>query len=700
MPTDMISRSIATAAYARTGDPNPIRLTSMLGGTILADETAGLANAVAQMNSQRRPLLIDRSINITGWSTISGYCVISCAEDALINFTGSANGFRARNSSTAVGSWNAAPALAQWPATTGSFVTALTVGTATYATLEAGDHVYLSDSVPNTFSYFNGESTTNYTNLAEIAMVLAKAGGNTIYLDRVLGEWKLYSAAGTVSRLGDNPCVLNLNIKGEQNTTRDLVRVEGYVGPDIDVRIDSNSSRGLMLLSCMGGRVRAKVRDLRDDETNNSFGYGVCAAAATTDCKIEVHARNVRHAYSDIIVGTANGLTPPLTLSGGVARRIAVTGEGISCSAATWDTHTHSDQVRFENIKAHCTHNADPGQPTSGLNCAVQVRGTNVTIDGLETNLQVGIRYGVASNRNSRMEVYNFRHHNTLVGSPNSTNALASFIGTTFSGSGTHKVNIRNSSLHNTIYSGAGWNFVAFHNSEIDMSTSSSGWPGNVAGNIGCLTEYVDCTVREPGSMNISTGLVFDGGKIIKANTNGFNLLDGANLKARNHGIEITGGGSIANAAYAYSTITSGAASFSYSGLWVDDARAEHSVKPFAYGGAGGTQTLTIKSLSAPGQYKGVSSRGNLDITLRPGRDRQFQRFSGTFTADVTVSMELIDVDDGDWFEIFRPGGGAFNLLVKQGSTTLVTLAANQSCRVVYDGTNGNWRVTNKGVLA
>lgn len=698
MPTDMISRSIATAAFARAGDPNPIRLTSILGGTVLPNETAGLASAIAQMNSQRRPLLIDRSINITGWSTINGYCAISCADDALINIMGSANGFRARNSFTIVGSWTQLPALTQWPASTGSFVTTLTVDAATYAALSAGDHVYLSDSVNNTFSYFNGVSTTNYTNLAEIAMVLAKSGGNTIYLDRVLGEWNLYSASGTVAKLGDNLCTLNLNIKGEQTTTRDLVRVEGYVGPDLDVRIDSNSSRGVMLLSCMGGRVRAKVRDLRDDEANNSFGYGVCAAAATTDCKIEVHARNVRHAYSDIIVGTATGLTQPLTFSGGVARRIAVTGEGISCSAATWDTHTHSDQVRFENVKAYGTHNDDLGQPSSGLNCAVQVRGTNVTIDGLETNLQVGIRYSVVAARNSRLEISNFRHRSTLVGTPNTTNSLISFAGTTFSGSGSHKVNIRNSLIHNTVYAGAGWNFLSLHNSEVDMSTSSSGWPGNLAGNSGCMTEYINTVVRSPASMNVATTLVFDGGKIAMATLNGFNLTDGAVLKARNHGIEISGGGSIANSAYAFTSIASGAVSFSYAGLWVDDARSEHSVKPFANLSSGGT--VTVKDLSVPGQYKGVASRGDADASIRAGRDRMCQRFSTMLTADRTLTLETIDADDGDEFEIFRPAGGAFNLLVKQGSNTLVTLAQNGSCRVVFDQLNMNWRVANKGVIA
>jgi hypothetical protein len=77
-----------------------------------------------------------------------------------------------------------------------------------------------------------------------------------------------------------------------------------------------------------------------------------------------------------------------------------------------------------------------------------------------------------------------------------------------------------------------------------------------------------------------------------------------------------------------------------------------------------------------------------------------FQRFSTALTADRILTLETIDADDGDEFEIFRPAAGAFNLLVRQGSTTLATLAQNSSCRVAFDALNTNWRVTNKGVIA
>jgi hypothetical protein len=749
----------------------PLCASIEMGPPTGGDETPAFVALVNESITNQRPLRIDRPVTVSNLPIFYGYCNISTEGDALIDITAGANGLRFRNTFTTVGSWTSAPTLVQYPAATGSYITALTVGAAVYAALAEGDYIYLSDSVNNTFSYFNGITTTNYTNLAEIAQVVALSGGDTVYLDRALGEWNLYSASGTVSKITNLTGNLNVRVAGAPDTPRDLVRLEGYVRPTVNARIDGNSSRGVMLVSCMGGVAQSFVKDLRDDEGNNSFGYGICAAAATTDCQIIVYAEGVRHAYSDIIMGTADGLSQPVIFNGGVVRRTKVTGVGVACTAATWDTHTCSDRVRFENIAALCTHNTSPGQPSSGLNCAIQVRGTNVTIDGLETNLQVGVRYGVVTptyatvtgsitgttldvssvasgtlavgqpifgtnvtpgtvitalgtgtggtgtytvsasqsvtsttitaGRNSVLEIENFRHQNAQVGPATSANSLYSFAGTTFSGGGSHKVNIRNSMLQNLLYSGAGWNFVSLYNNEVDMGTSTGGWPGTAPGNTGCVTEYMGTLVRSPASMNTSTGLTFDGGKIVMATTNGFNLANGAVLKARNHGIEITGGGSIANSAYAFTSIASGAVSFSYAGLWVDDARPEHSVKPFANLSSGGT--VTVKDLSVPGQYKGVASKGSSTTTLRAGRDPQFQRFPNTFTSNIDVTLETIDADNGDTFWIFRSGGdtgGPWLINVKQGATTLATLAQNGSCGVAYDQTNANWRVFNKGTIA
>lgn len=578
----------------------PLRLSIELGAGGGDETSAFYTKFLSKMNSQQRPAIIDRDISISGFTTINGYCVVTSEGDATITFTGGSSGFNAINTSTLLGSWTAAPTLTRWPASNGSYNTALTVDAATYAGLATGDNVYLSDSVNNTFVY----KTTNYTNLAEIAMVVAKDGGNTIYLDRVLGEWNLYSASGTVTKLGDNPCVLNLNVNGERTVVRELIRIEGYARPRIDAVINGNSSRGVMLVGCLAPRVRAFVDNLRDDEPT-AYGYGVCAAAATTDAQIEVNAKRVRHAYSDIIIGTTTGASQPEVFKGGVVRRSSVTGVADSCTAASWDTHPFSDSVRFENIKAWATHNVALEQPDDGLNYAMQVRGTNVTVDGFETNMQRGIIYAVDAPRDSALNVSNFTHHNTLVGSPTSANSLLSFKGFSFAGTGSHLVNIRNSDIQNLSYGASTslWNFVQVHNTDIDMGTSSSGWAGSDAANLtSCETIFNNCRIKNPVNMQVKFKLTLDGGKVLKSSTAGFDLLNGAVLTSHNHGIEITGGGNIANSAYAYSSISGATdtASFIYANVWVDDGRASGTVRPFTYTSSGATVTSKDVATRAP----------------------------------------------------------------------------------------------------
>lgn len=680
----------------------PMRLSIELGEYAGANEAENFGALVQSASAARRPLIVDRYIEVNALPTVTGYCVIDREEDAFIRVIGGNTGLRAENTWTNVGSWTDVPRPLQWPAGTGSWVTAVPVSDAAYAALWPGDHVYLKDSVTNLFTYYaeNGVTVNNQTGLAEVAMVIAKSGG-FIYLDREVAEWWLYAATGTILKLGDNPCKINLNIVGEQTTVRDMVRAQAYAKPAFDLRIDGGSSRGLMLVSCMGAHARVDVQNLRDDEGAfpgpGAFGYGICAAAATTDSFFEIWAKGCRHAHSDIIVNDQD-------VRQGMARRNTITGVAIGCTAAAWDTHPFSDQIRFENIKAWGTHNTDTGQPDSGLNYAVQVRGTNVTIDGLETNLRNGVIYSLwQGTRPSHTEINGFRHHQSVSGAITGTNRMVSLALYKFGGSGTHSIKIGGESrLHNLLYAGGNWGNPAsgwtapirVARSRINMATSTGGFPGDST----CFTEFEDLIIDQPVSTQIATNLTIIGGRTNLASATSFQLLAGADFTLIDHGLRAPGL-SISNAAIVFSVMTAGTARFRYKGLWVDDARAPGSVKPYAYVGAGGTQTITVEDMLVPGDYIGLASKGDADTNLRVGRDPQFQRFSTPLTADRTVLLELIDAKRGKWFEIFRPAGGAFNLLIKQGSTTLATLATGGSCRVAYDELNGNWRVTNKGSI-
>ena len=159
-------------------------------GDATGDVTTLFNAALTKMNATQRPLIIDKSITISGGITLNGYCVIRCTEDSWINIVSGNAGIRAENTYIDVGAWTALPSLVTSPDSTGSVVTAFTVDAATFSALSVGDSVYVKDSVENTFSY-NG---TNNCGLAEICSVIEKRGTDLIVLSRVIGDQSLYPA--------------------------------------------------------------------------------------------------------------------------------------------------------------------------------------------------------------------------------------------------------------------------------------------------------------------------------------------------------------------------------------------------------------------------------------------------------------------------------------------------------------------------
>lgn len=391
------------------------------------DVTAIFNAALTRMNTNKRPLIIDRSISISGANTVTGYCVIHCTEDSWINITGGSQGIRAENTYTDVGAWTAVPTLVTSPDSTGSVVTAFTVDTASFAALSVGDTVYIKDNVTNTFTY-NG---TNDCGLAEICSIIEKRGSDTIVLSRVIGDMAMYSAAGRIYKIDNNPCDLKLNIRGEKVTPRSAVRVQGYVFPKFDIEVDGNSAAGLFVVSCLGGGGKVRARDLINDPTNNRYGYGVVTYGACYGMHFDIRALRCRHAFTDGILAFAG-------MSSGIARNNTVTGVAIDCSAASWDTHPNSDGQRFVNIAAWGTNNSTT-QSSSGLNQAVQIRGTNVSVDGLQTNIRKGVMYTVNAVRDSHTRVRGIKQDTVVSGTPSTLNGQYSIGFLTRGGTGVHK---------------------------------------------------------------------------------------------------------------------------------------------------------------------------------------------------------------------------------------------------------------------
>jgi hypothetical protein len=668
------------------GNPNAFRLSGLAGQAPGTDESVLLAQAMYLMNFWRRPLIIDRTILATSFTTVSGYCVVVCEDDCFIQFTGGTTGFRAENTYTAVGSWTGAFVPQQSPLGSGAIVSTLPVDAATYAAFNVGDYAFLADtSVSNTFTY-----NANSTSLADWGQVIAKTGGDTLWFDRTIDEATLYAATGTVYKVDQNECVLDIKVRGEKTQVREAVRIEGYICARGKVRVETNSSRGFMPVSCYMPVFEVFARDLRDDESANCYGYGCSPFGATVDGYYKIYAEECRHAYTDGIIG---GTTSAARMRQGVCRRNTVTGVAVRCTAASWDTHPNSARTLFVNIVAYGTHSVSPGQTINGLNWAVQVRGTDVMIDGLTTDIRQGIIYvgNAVVGRACVTEVKNFTH---LVNFPGAYTGLNTMISVAFyskTGTGTHAFVCRNSSIHNFTTTGGGWT-GRFVDCKIDRTTTASA----MAGDSTCRFELENCEIVSPGSLTIAGGYVLRGGLIRIANSGGLNLIDGANVTAINVGIERPTGLTSLNKAFAYTTIGSGAVTFQHAGLWINSPNdAAQSVRPFADLSTGGT--VTVKSLAIPAEFRGTDTIGNADATLQVGVDEYQQTLNTTLTAPRTISLSKKGATKGDSFYLTRPAGGAFAASIANGVSgpTFLTLNTGEAALAMFNGTD--WFTVIKG---
>jgi hypothetical protein len=89
---------------------------------------------------------------------------------------------------------------------------------------------------------------------------------------------------------------------------------------------------------------------------------------------------------------------------------------------------------------------------------------------------------------------------------------------------------------------------------------------------------------------------------------------------------------------------------------------------------------------------------GNENKTLVYGVDATIQRFETTLTAERTVTLSTTNATHGAHFRICRTAAGAFNLLVKEGGTTLASMPAPTGisfCDFIY--ASGGWKLTGSG---
>lgn len=165
---------------------------------------------------------------------------------------------------------------------------------------------------------------------------------------------------------------LDLRIKAENwdsyvapSQRRDAVIVAGAY--DIDVKIEAQGcwSRALALTSCYQGRFSAIV-DGAPNHTGadqSAFGYGVSLMGSTENLDGYINVRNVRHGITTNVNYTAdwssdgkktltNGSIVDIYREWGTQKYCRITGVGVDCSNAPFDTHAGAMFFEFYDCVA------------------------------------------------------------------------------------------------------------------------------------------------------------------------------------------------------------------------------------------------------------------------------------------------------------------------------------------------------------
>jgi hypothetical protein len=261
----------------------------------------------------------------------------------------------------------------------GQLSTRLTVPTG-YGDFVAGAVVYVLSIQPYPYNAA--------VDKAEIMTVLSvDSGSGYVYLRGLLAEDYLPGTfVMTIRTMSDYALrIEDVLFQGQQTlddtamALRSTLAVTGCVQPYVNARFKKLAGRALAAVGCYDGEFIARVKDLKDDATENYYGYAVAAVGATRHSRFDIRASCCRHAFTTNVY-TRSGNIP---WDSGAVRENVITGEGYNTTSATWDTHGAAFDNIFENIKAYWTHQVDDDVLGSGRQWALQDRACGTIVRGL-----------------------------------------------------------------------------------------------------------------------------------------------------------------------------------------------------------------------------------------------------------------------------------------------------------------------------
>lgn len=169
--------------------------------------------------------------------------------------------------------------------------------------------------------------------------------------------------------------------------------VVGAVDPVINVDFEKIPGRGVVLASCWRGHVTAHGRRMKDDASNQFYGYVADAMSCTRGTRFFVYGESCRHPFTTNVYSNGDPATEPNRLwDVGGPRECIVSGVSVNSTSAAWDTHPGCWDMLFTDCVALWSHQVDDDVLGEGRQYVIQDRGCNSRFEGIYA---VGAHNGV-----------------------------------------------------------------------------------------------------------------------------------------------------------------------------------------------------------------------------------------------------------------------------------------------------------------
>ena len=169
--------------------------------------------------------------------------------------------------------------------------------------------------------------------------------------------------------------------------------VVGAVDPVINVDFEGIPGRGVVLASCWRGRVTAHGRRMKDDASNQFYGYVADAMSCTRGTRFFVYGESCRHPFTTNVYSNGDPAPEANRLwDVGGPRECVISGISINSTSAAWDTHPCCWDMLFTDCQAFWSHQVDDDVLGSGRQYVIQDRGCNTRFENI---FAVGAMNGV-----------------------------------------------------------------------------------------------------------------------------------------------------------------------------------------------------------------------------------------------------------------------------------------------------------------